>query len=215
MPERVELIGFDLDGTLYPSTPEIQKIIRTSIYQKISEIFDISLTQSQDLFEEYYAEHLSGSKAIDSLSKKLGKTIDRDIVQEAIEQADFLDLIKENKALQIMLKSLIRTRDLDLITGSSYNLSLQKLCRLGIPTETFGYILTADDGFRKSSGEVYRRWIDLRTSIPQNMLYVGDNRKLDIDSPKKLGIRTCIVGQYSEADYQIENILELEELLNG
>jgi FMN phosphatase YigB (HAD superfamily) len=60
---------------------------------------------------------------------------------------------------------------------------------------------------------MYKKWIKKR-GTPENMLYVGDNKKQDVDVPKSLGIRTCFLGKYEQADIQMANILELEERLS-
>ena len=213
---KIQVIGFDLDNTLYPSTAEMQKKIREKIYEKISDLFGIDYEEAKRKFEESYLKIKSGSRAIRGIAKEVGYCgeIDNlDLVQEAIQEADVLDLIKPNPKLKEMLLRLKKKLDLDLITGSSQNLILGKLSRLGIETHLFDYVLDGDSG-SKLDGDVFRRWVELRRGVPERMLYVGDNEKQDIDPPKSLGIKTCFIGEYSAADFQISNILDLERLLN-
>lgn len=209
----IEVIGFDLDGTLYPETPEIRNRVREKIYEKISELCKIPEEKSKELFEKNYSESYSGSESI----KKILNTYDiiikgKDIIQEALEEADVLDLLEENLNLSIMLEKLSQTKKIDLITGSNKNIALKKLSKLGIAPNLFEYIFTFEDG-SKTTGEKYLKWLGKRNLRPEQHLCVGDNRKQDIDVPNSLGIKTCIVGEYQNADFQIKNILELEELV--
>lgn len=209
---NIKVIGFDLDGTLYPLTREIQKRIRGKIYEKIAGLFDISLEEAERRFEEGYERIMSGSKVIEEIALGFGRRIDRDIVQESVEEADILNLIDANPELRDMLQRFSRERGLDLLTSSEYGFALEKLRKLGIDYGVFEKILHRKDG-SKSSGEMYEKWISIRGLSPSELFYVGDNKKQDIDSPKRLGIRTCIVGKYGGADFQIADILQLEEVL--
>ncbi len=212
MLDEIKVIGFDLDNTLYVSTEEIQKRIRPMVYKRISEEFNIPYERALRLFEKFYSEHLSGSETIKCIEKVLRHSVgERNIIQQVVEQADFLDLIKEDSELRNMLVRLKSSRSIDLITASYPLSAIKKLERIGIQ-DLFRHILTHEDG-RKQSGELYKKWITLTELPPSNLLYVGDNKRKDIDVPKSLGIQTCILGSYDNADFQINNILELEELL--
>ncbi len=213
--KNICVIGFDLDGTLYEITPEIQKKMRGKIYEKISEKFEVPFEKARDLFEERYVELMSGSKTIDEISRQYSKKINgSDFIQEALQEADFLDLMGEDLRLNHMLIRLRerKRKSLDLLTGSTPSFTLRKLEKLEINPHVFDYILTNEDGL-KSHEEIYRKWIGTRNLPPKNFLYVGDNPKQDIDIPKSLGIKTCIVGSYEDADFNISNILDLENLL--
>lgn len=209
----IKVIGLDLDGTLYPDTPEIQKRIRGKIYEKISQLCGILLEQSKNLFEENYRVIMSGSKTVAKIAQEHGKEVDEgSIIQDSLAEADILDLIEKNHYLNAMLERLAQKRDIDLLTSSEHNLALQKLSRLGIDRKIFSYFLAYQDG-SKSTGEKYQIWLAKRNLKPEQYLYVGDNQKLDVDMPKSLGIRTCVIGNYEKADFQIQSILELERLL--
>jgi len=212
MLNNVKVIGFDLDNTLYPATPEIQKKIRTVIYKKISNEFNIPYEKSLELFEKFYSKHLSGTEAIKSIENSLSHSVhNKNIIQEAVEEADFLELIRENNSLKNMLIRLKSKRHIDLITGSHYSLAIKKLDKIGIQN-IFRYIFTKKDG-EKPSGKLYKKWITLTKLHPSKLLYIGDNQRQDIDIPKSLGIQTCIIGNYNNADFEINNILGLEKLL--
>ena len=211
--KNIRAIGFDLDNTLYESTPEIQRKIRIRIYEKLSDYFKITFGNAMILFEREYKKLLLGSKAIISMAEFLETSApNKDIVQDAIEESDILDLIEENSELNKMLKLLSKMKKIYLLTGSRRNLSLKKLEKLRIEKDVFKKIYTDEDG-SKSSGEMYKKWMSDTGFFPEEHLYVGDNKKQDVDAPKKLGIKTCFLGDYQNADFCIDNILELEEVL--
>lgn len=212
MLNNIKVIGFDLDNTLYSSTPEIHEKIRGKIYENLSLEFNIPNNTAKELFEKFYSKHLSGTEAVKSIEKILKHSInEKDIIQESVEQADFLDLIKKDLKLRDMLIRLKSKRDIDLITGSHYPLVIRKLDRIGIQ-DIFRYVFTSENG-EKRFGDTYQKWITLNQFPPSKLLYVGDNPKQDIDVPKSLGIQTCIIGNYDNADFEINDILGLEDLI--
>jgi len=213
MLEKISVVGFDLDGTLYPITPEIKEKQREKIYEKISIHFGISPEESRELFEKYYGELGSGIKSMEAISKKLQRPFHNShFIQESLEQADFLYLLKPNLLLNEMLVRISKIKRLDLITGSTSAFLLKKLERIGISPDLFQLLSTHEDG-SKSSQEIYLKWLSQTKRLPSQHIYVGDNPKLDIDVPKSLGIKTCFLGEYNRADFQIKDILELENLL--
>jgi len=217
---EIKLIGFDLDNTLYVQTDEMQNRVRDKIYERLTTEFDIPFDAARELFEENYdgefAWSHSGSRTIDYMAEMFERvSIDgKEIVQRSIDQADVVDLISANPDLVEMLNRLSRKYYLDLITGTSYDLAFAKLERIGIDKDIFGNTFANKEYGSKTDGEVYLHWLGVRGSLPNQTLYVGDNKKQDIYAPNLLGIRTCMVGgEYDKAGYQIGNILELEALL--
>ncbi|MFH0808640.1 MAG: HAD family hydrolase [archaeon] len=210
---EIKIVGFDLDGTLYENTPEIHQRVRKKIYEKLSALCQIPEDKARELFIAHYEKLSSGTRSIKEITEDYKIQIgNRDLVQESIEEADIIELIDDNPALRQMLERLSNKVNIDLVTGSKKSLSLKKLVKLGISKHMFTYILTSEDG-SKTTGEKYLKWIRMRKLEPGQLLYVGDNKKQDVDMPRSLGIQTCIVGNYEKANYQISNILELENLL--
>lgn len=210
---KIKIIGFDLDGTLHPLTFESQLKIREKIYEKISVGLKINFDEAKNLFEEYYAITSSGSKTIKKLEERFQARLKKDLIQDAIQEADILDLIQANPKLAILLEKLNGKYSLDLLTSGERNLAAKKLEKIGINPNIFGYFLASENG-SKTSGTKFVEWIEKRCGCdPKNFLYVGDNKRQDVDSPSELGIVTCFIGKYSKADFEIENIFGLEKLL--
>lgn len=218
--ENIKVIGFDLDNTLYPVTPEMQLRIREKIYEKLASGLDISLKQAEQLFEENYNGNFpwnhSGSRTIKELGKKYKKELNgKKLVQQSNAEADILDFIQPNPGLQKILSRLYTKFQLDVISSSKYDPALAKLKKIGIDRDLFRFFLAGETFGSKTDGTLYELWLNKRETPPSQILYVGDNTRQDIDSPKNLGIKTCIVGkQYENADFYIPTIKDLENLLN-
>lgn len=210
---RIKVIGFDLDGTLYPMTPEIQERIRIPIYKNLAQALGIQFEEAKILFDQIYEKQLSGTRTIQEIGREYQQNLNaEELMQTSIEEADFLDLLEPNLSLQEMLFRISKKRSLDILTGSTQNQTMMKLNRLRIPQEYFGHII-ADA--KKISGKSYHQWLSLRGFSPDEFLYVGDNTRQDIEVPKKLGIKTCFVGRKSckEAYFCMTSILDLEKVL--
>jgi len=216
--DDIKVIGFDLDNTLYNSNEEMQKKIRGKIYEKLSVIFKIPLKESENLFEKNYNGDFpwknSGRRTIEELARRFNTSVDgREIVQESIEEAEIIDLIEENKMLEEMLKRLKQKYRLDIITSGDYEFALKKLDKIGVEKKLFDLILAQGKFGGKTTGDVYKYWINELKINPNQILYVGDNLRADIEIPKLLGIKTCFIGkENSMADICINDILELEKL---
>lgn len=217
-PEKIRVIGFDLDNTLYPVIPEMQSRIRGKIYEKLASGLSISVEQAGDLFETNYNGNFpwsqSGSRTVEELAKKYKRKLNgKELVQQSNEEADILDFIQPNPELQEILSRLYSRFQLDILSSSRFDLAIKKLKRIEIDRRLFGHILAGKMFGRKTDGTLYELWLNIRRDNGPK-LYIGDSKKQDIDIPKSLGIRTCIVGkEYENADFYIPTINDLERLL--
>ncbi len=217
---RVKIIGFDLDGTLYPYTEEIQRRNSEEIYGELSKILGISFDKVDEVFNRLYNDRNesccgSGSRTIERMGIMYGYKLNgAEIVQKCLARANVLDLIDGNPKLVEMLISLSKRYCLDLVTSTHSSLMNPKLEKIGIGKALFDYILTGET-ISKSDGAMFRRWLELRCFEADEHLYVGDNNRVDVDIPKGLGIRTCFIGEYEEADLCIGGITELESILKA
>ncbi len=219
--KNICVVGFDLDGTLYPTTSKIQQRVRGKIYEKLAFAFNINIGKAENLFEENYNGNFpwsySGSRTIEELARRYNKILNgSNIVQESLEQADILDLINPNQKLNEMLERLSNEYGLDLITSSAYKSAYNKLKKIGISYSLFNNLWAEKKFGNKTDSTIYKNWLSVREISGNQALYVGDNKKQDIKSPNSLGIKTCLVSEDktdSIADFNIKDILDLEKLL--
>lgn len=213
---HIRVIGFDLDQTLYPKSPEIDEKIQKYLYEKISEQRDVPLAEAKRLFEERYrgGSGMTGSETL----RDLGLANASELVQEALERADIAGSLHPDPDTNRLLADIRAAYDgLDLITGSNRVQTKKKLDALGLSLASFTHVLTADDA-TKSTGDSYRLW---RAAYPHltadRFLYIGDRVRSDHEIPSALGIRTALV-YIREADpalrtLQVKDISSLRSLL--
>lgn len=212
----IKVIGFDLDQTLYPKSPDIDVVIQRYLYQKIAVAKGCSIDEAKKQFTALYqsGKGLSGRKTLVALEIPNAA----DIVQEALERADIASTLEPNKRVVTLLERLKKHYNTpDLITGADWNDTKKKLAALGVPENIFAHIITADVA-SKSDGSAYRYWINLyENQSPETFLYVGDRPSTDHEIPHALGIKTMLVW-VEEKDptletLQLSSLLEIEQYL--
>ena len=215
---KIKVIGFDLDQTLYPKSPEIDQAIQIYLYREISKFLNIKTEKAKRLFSNIYknGKGLSGSKTLIKLGFSEGRA--RNMVQEALENANIANFLEPNKEVEDLLEKLkSKYVSLDILTGSNTKNALLKIAHLKIPTNTFSHILTADHA-SKSDLSLYQMWLDLYPQLkPENFLYIGDRVLSDFEKPKELRIRSILVN-INEPDLkidclQLKSLVEIENYL--
>ena len=212
--ENIKIIGFDLDQTLYPKSPEIDNAIQKYIYVKISEFKKSSLKEAEKLFIKYYSVLQSGTRSLIEIG--FNENIAGNIVQEALENADLTDFLKPNNKLIDLLNKLKAKYTLDIITGSNKENALKKLKSMNISSNLFNNIITNENS--KSNGDAYRLWLSKYPEYnPKNFVYVGDRQKTDIDVPQSLEIKGILVYVKELDDtlgfIQVKDVLDIEKYL--
>jgi FMN phosphatase YigB (HAD superfamily) len=212
----IRVIGFDLDQTLYPKSPEVDEAIQKYIYEKIAEHRSCSLEEARNLFREQYQEGkgLSGSKSLEAL----GVPNAREIVQEALERADIAStLVADPRTLELLTYLKSKYKNIDIVTGSNSPITLKKLEKLNLSTALFNHLITDSDA-AKSDGEAYRLWLSKYPNLtPTNFLYIGDRVSSDYEIPKTLGIKSVLVNLSKKDEMlpvlQLSSLLELKDIL--
>lgn len=199
--KEIKAIGFDLDQTLYPKSPEIDTAIQTYIYHKIAECKGCGLDRAKELFTNLYPKH-SGRESL----MKLGVPNASNVVQEALEKADLAKWLKPNPETIKLLKELkAKYGKLALITGSDEKNAREKLAKLKISEDLFDVMIFGD--VSKRDGTAYRQWMSKYPELkPFEFLYVGDRKSTDVDVPSTLGMRAVLVnvkeGPESQASFK-------------
>ena len=217
--KNIKVIGFDLDQTLYPKSPEIDDAIQGYIYEKISKKAGIDVETAKRKFDELYqkGKGLSGSRTL--MTFGFEKELAKNIVQEALENADTIlnFLTPDQKTVSFLEKMKDKYGSIDLITGSSRNSTKTKLEKLAIPTELFSHIITSNDG-SKSDLSALHMWLGFYPDCkPENFLYIGDRVSSDFEKPKEVGIRSILVNipnpDQTVDCLQLPSLTELEKYL--
>ena len=214
--DDIRSIGFDLDQTLYPKSPEVDQAIQAYIHEKIAQIKGCSVEEGKRLFLLHYPK-LSGRSTL----LALGIANAEEIVQKALENADIAPFLKPNGEVFALLKDLkTRYATICLITGSNKELARKKLAALEIPVRLFDHIVTGE--VSKSDGTAYREWLRwCREQDPMitelNLVYIGDRPATDVDVPVSLGIAAILVNVAKNDPTihapQLPSLLDVRKLL--
>jgi FMN phosphatase YigB (HAD superfamily) len=210
----VEIVGFDLDGTLYPFTKDSINPVRTEIAKKILDKKPEleTIDNAREYFESRYEEIESGSRILEEAGYKNGRLT----MDECLANADIIPFIKNNTLLASYLEILKLKRPLFLLTNSPEDLSISKLEKIGIHPETFHYRIYGDshESITQNNGKPFEA-ILRRTSLEGSQhAYVGDRKDSDITPAKRLGMKTIAVhSNIPEADISLPNINDIRNYL--
>src|SRR3989344_9696137 len=133
--EKVKIIGFDLDQTLYQKSPEIDTAIQEDIYHQIAKHKICSFEESKNLFLQHYPK-ISGRKTLIAL----GVPNAEEIIQKSLEVAEIAKFLMPDKKVQNLLQKIKeKYGSLSIITGSPRKALTDKLKALQIPIDWFDF----------------------------------------------------------------------------
>ncbi len=211
--EGVSVVGFDLDGTLYKSTSEMDDRVRTQIAERLLDR-DASLGDvagARAFFENRYAELHTGGAVL----REAGYENASAVMDGCLANAEVVDLIKPDPELGAIMKDLNNKYTTYLLTSSPKDLSLSKLEKIGLEG-VFDFMFFGDNpaGLSKMEGTAFDYAIEKIGKNVRWHAYVGDREKSDILPANERGIASVAVwNDITEADYFIEDIKDIGELL--
>jgi len=187
----VETVGLDLDHTLYPRSEKMDMAIAECLGRKIAGHLGVTGKQATYMFRDAYSRLESSTKAFCELGISDGDKL----LDAAVDEADVTQFIEPSPETVEFLKDLSsRVISMDLITGSTMASTREKLKKIGIPLDLFGWIIGAEDG-RKIDGGAYKLWLSKYLCLrPENFLYFGDRPSVDAEVPQSLGIKAVLVN---------------------
>ena len=211
--DDIVAVGFDLDGTLYKTTPAMNNRVRTRIAEKILEKLPAleSVEKSRNFFETHYKELSSGTRVLE----EVGYENYREVMDECLATANIIDLIKPDMELNNILEDIHSGYITYLLTSSPEQLALKKLEKIGINPELFHVKTFSDTPYigHKHDGTAFQYVIGATSISADDHVYIGDKLNSDILPAKKLGMRTVAVwSEIPEADYSIKNIHDIRRL---
>lgn len=212
---RITLIGFDLDGTLYQRTPDIDNRIRTEIARHLHSLSHLKL-QSIPHAREYLEQQYALTHSCGDVLRNAGVPNVREVMEACQMRADVVPLITPNPALAQMLSRMQDRCPLYLLTSSPTKIGMQKLERIGIDPAMFTHRFFLDTpGMRaKADGSAYHFVIERTGVFGHQQVYVGDDLNLDILPAQRAGMQTIVVRKHMpEASLSCGDILDVEQHL--
>ena len=225
----IKVVAFDLDNTLWAS----EVVIRRAEHRLLNWFKD-NVPQSkydtvnlQVLRQDILRKHPELSNKVTELRRF---TISEILKASGIENGSITETV--NAAMRVFLKA---RNDVELFPGTKDVIKLlAKKYIIGAITNGnadinsttlapyFSFSFSAEAvGWAKPCGEIFLHALNFTNSLPQEMIYVGDDPILDIDAANELGIHTVwLVNSKSpkrgktEASVTISNITELTKAVS-
>ncbi|MFA6027275.1 MAG: HAD-IA family hydrolase [Ignavibacteriaceae bacterium] len=213
---KIDLVVFDLDGTLvsshetiYKATLHALKEINISAVMPEDKFYNMIGLHFEDIFREFGFAVPDFEKFLNVYKSIYFNYIDSSVVYSGVEEA--ISKLKE-KRIKV---SLLTTKGQDQAELILRHFSL---------FDKFDYVMGRRPGLaHKPSPEPLQKiCADLKTNI-LNTLIVGDS-EMDIQCGKNAGSKTCAVTygyrtkselQKSSPDFLIDKILDVEYIVNG
>lgn len=207
---RIRALIFDLDGTLYRSE-NYTRHLKEGILETLAELLSMSMEDASRLLRDLRSKYGSITLGIMSLGLDKSEFYRRLVDKLAPER--FIAARPE------LLKFLAELREMGFKlachTNASRALAEKVLDALGIPPEIFDLIVTCDDAEPKPMPDGYLKIVELLGISPSEILYVGDRWRVELETAKRLGMKTALVADVprSEPDLVIQDVLELRDKL--
>lgn len=196
---KIKVIGFDLDDTLWAVKPVIiraEKVLGDWLVNTVPELrYDVeTMRQFRD---QAIAEDPNLVKQITELRRR--------VIHMALDESDVdnsHDIASEAIEVFLEARNNIEFFDgaLDVLTNLSDRYALGALSngnadisRIGL-SHIFSFAYSAEQvGAPKPEPDLFHRAMEHTKVAPHEMIYVGDDPKLDVDAANQLGIKTIWV----------------------
>jgi putative hydrolase of the HAD superfamily len=222
---KIKGVIFDLDDTLYREIDFVR-----SGFKAVSEVIEEKYGISKIKFYQKLMRILEKDgrgKVFDTILKNHNiwtKSLVNELVEIYRNHLPNIKLYEDAlKTIKLLKKKRVR---LGIITDGLAYVQRIKIKALGI-NNLFNEIIFSDDYGRdrwKPNTFPYKKILELLRLTPNEAIYVGDNPLKDFIGAKKLGILTIrlLRGEYKDlkvsedyqADYNIDNLLEIIDLIN-
>lgn len=198
----IKAVLFDLDNTLIDFMKMKKEACKSAIKCMIGAGFKMKKRKGYEkLMECYFRVGLDSNIAFTKfLEEQLGK-LDEKILQAGIKgyqntKPDYLKPYPYVLETLEMLKSL--GMKLGIVTDAPREKALQRLKAMNI-IKYFDIIITIDDtGFGKKDLIPLELAIKKLNLLPEEILFVGDSLRRDIEPAKKIGMETLLIKKYQD-----------------
>jgi putative hydrolase of the HAD superfamily len=212
MDAKIKYILFDVSGTLLQK-PSLYKVLMDILVQNGYKGTLVELKQMHKILSEIIHFPDRTNKVFyknfnENLLFSLGIIPNENVLEEIYSKCSYLPWEK--------FEDTIVLSEICLPMGilSNFNSSLkEKLYEFFGPV--FKDIIVSEDfGIAKPAIEIYNKAIEIINFSPENILYIGDSLKLDIQPALTLGIKTLLIDRdnfFPNSEYSIKN---LNQILN-
>lgn len=212
------VLGWDLDGTLYPPDAIPSQLVHEEMMVVLMEKYGWQKDQAEREFLRAKQKAASSTAALTQLGID-GSTF----FYQLWDRLPLEKYIRPNSAITRLLTDLSQAAYLHYLVSNSNSIVHieRKLSLVGLSPSMFESIVsTADLGVTKPDPRPYLVGLaqlnKKRTSFfqPTQVLYIGDRFEVDIVGAHAAGLYGCLVGsENDQADITISSVLALRTLL--
>lgn len=184
----------DSDGTLYRQPDELRVLIEEKICVTLAQRFKKHI----DLVTKEYCARREekGSNTAALISYGFSEKEARELYNSV---SVFPYVKKDERLASIVMGLWEKNIDLSIFTNSKRSKLLGILERLGVDTDLFRFLMTAEEVASKPSVEGFREILTRSKCDPSNILYVGNSFKADIVPATQMGMNTLLIGAEASA----------------
>lgn len=203
------VIGFDLDNTLYKPNKEINEKIKRYVCKLASEKLSEDYSEIRRLFNKNYAKNHSGSKSLEIL----GINNPKELMQSALENID-TSFLKKDDRLKNLIEDIYEKYELFMVTSNKLDTAIRKLDALGIYSGVFNPLISCESKLNREDSSVFE-YIKKEFKVDYgDILFIGDREQTDIIPANSIGVVTAIVNSKSSiANFKLKEIYDLEFIL--
>ena len=198
----IKMIGFDLDGTLYPNNKEIGRLMKKKQMDLVAAKLKLSRYKAEYEFNKVLKKLKSNTKSLDYLGIDGLK-----FCLDFWDNTNLSKYIHKDDALKNMLLKLKKQVRFSIFSNSNKISHIKKkLSLIGIPSNIFNPIVSSVDiGCNKPDLKAFKGYIKKTNLKPHQILYIGDRVNVDIVPAKKAGMRASVVYDVSfESDLSLQ-----------
>ncbi len=208
--KQIKAVGFDVDGTLYHSTAELQMAVGQDIVVEAARRLG---QDSDELAEEYLIRRerfRSNTMTLNSFGLP-----GEEIFQKIWNEVPLQKYVKKDVRLAKLMKMLAKKYLLFIISNGRAVEIKKKLHYLGVEDSLFDPLIACyDHNWVKPEPAPFLLAIESLKLEPENMVYVGDREDLDIEGASSNGMQTIYVGGVSQiATASIESVYDIVSVL--
>lgn len=188
---QIRALGWDVDGTLYPSGTIPRALVREKQVALIAAKNGWGLTHARRELEALYTKFGSTTKALTAL----GVDGEEFFVKLWDELPLETYLSRDERLVHLFHDLVLHVPRQFIITNSNtVEQTERKIRLLGLSPRLFEFVVsTVGMGVTKPDSQPFRVALEKLNLWPDTVLYVGDRVETDVVGAKRVGMRTCLV----------------------
>lgn len=207
---EIRAIGFDVDGTLYHSPPEMSGYIGRELIKITAEMLGKDPTEIEEEYLRRRDVYRSNTMTLNSFGLS-----GEEIFQQIWDEMPLERFVKKDLQLASGLKKLSAKYRLFILSNGAGRQIKRKLKYLGIELSLFDPMIACyDHEWVKPEPAPFLYAAEKLGLKPEEILYVGDRKDVDVEAAQAVGMKAAYVGgEDASAEVSCETIEELLRVL--